>query len=48
MRYGERFYLLYLKYRRQLVPSVVSPIMRQVHKPLTLSDQVSGVGGSSG
>ncbi len=47
MRHGQGFYLRCLKYMRQSVPSVVSPIMRQVHKPLMLSDQVSDAGASS-
>ena len=44
---GERFYnLRCLKCARQSVPSVVSPIMRQVRKSLALSYQVSGAGAS--
>ena len=46
-RHGCRLYLRCLKYVRQSAPSVVSPIMRQVRKPLLLSHQVSGAGASS-
>ena len=42
VRHGERFYLWHLKYVRQSAPSVGSPIMRQVRKPLVPSYQVSG------
>ena len=40
MRHGKRDYLPCLKYVRHSTPSVVSPIMRQVCKPLALSYQV--------
>ena len=46
MRHGQRHYLRCLKYVRQLAPSVVSPIMRQVCKAPALSYQVSGAGAS--
>jgi hypothetical protein len=44
MRHGQRLYLQYLKRVRQPTVSVVSPIVRQVRKPLTLFQQVSDVG----
>jgi len=47
VRHDQRHYLRCLKYVRQSAPPVVSPIMRQVRKPLMLSYQVSGAGASS-
>ena len=46
MRHHECFYLRCLNYARQLPRLVVSPIMRQVRKPLALSFQVSDAGAS--
>jgi hypothetical protein len=42
MGYDEYVYLRCLKYVIQPAMSVVSPIMRQVCKPLEVSDQVPG------
>ena len=46
MRHERGADLRCLKYVRQLAPSVVSPIMRQVCKASALSYQVSGAGAS--
>jgi len=47
MRHGERHYLRCLKYVRRSVPSVVSPIMRQIRKSFVPSYKVSGAAASS-
>jgi hypothetical protein len=46
MRHDQRHYLPCLMYVRQLAPSVISAIMRQVCKAPALSYRVSGAGAS--